>query len=211
MNTNELPYNFPEDTTEIELCGMELTTIPDLSGYKQLKYLNLTENKISKIENLEKLTGLEELLLSKNLIKDFKGLKNCPDLWKIYLDDNEITTLSFDALPEQLEILELTGNKIDTIKTGDNKHNRLRELHLTINPLNHLHGLELFPDLEMISIEGKNLKSISEDTYEFIVKKQLEEKKGSTPFYFFSSGTTTRKSIDQFVKRKKIEIVKNND
>ncbi|XP_072910224.1 leucine-rich repeat-containing protein 72 isoform X3 [Hemitrygon akajei] len=66
------------DVIEIYLAKKRLTEVPDLSRFKQLKYLWLNHNKIKKISSLTMNYCLKELYLQNNLLIDVTDLFNNP-------------------------------------------------------------------------------------------------------------------------------------
>ncbi|XP_051872893.1 leucine-rich repeat-containing protein 72 [Pristis pectinata] len=71
-----------------------LTEVPDLSRFKQLKYLWLNHNKIKKISSLKMNYCLKELYLQNNLLTDLTGtLKHLTSLQILMLHNNWLTKL----------------------------------------------------------------------------------------------------------------------
>ncbi|XP_059828636.1 leucine-rich repeat-containing protein 72 isoform X6 [Hypanus sabinus] len=66
------------DVIELYLAKKRLTEVPDLSRFKQLKYLWLNHNKIKKISSLTMNYCLKELYLQNNLLTDVTDLFNNP-------------------------------------------------------------------------------------------------------------------------------------
>ena len=104
-------------------------------------------------------------------------------------------------------ILGLKNNKIGEIRKTECRHHELSTLSLTGNPLSNLKYVEMLPNLTSIAVEGKEIKTISKPTYDFIREKQSNSQNTDDPFYFFTAHTTTRKKIDSFVKKQSIRIV----
>ncbi|KAI9356534.1 hypothetical protein DFJ73DRAFT_623012 [Zopfochytrium polystomum] len=101
---------------ELQLGGNCVVRIADLGLYRmpQLKVLNLSGNRISKLDGLEHLTNLVELVLDKNHIKMAEQSSFLPliNLKELHIRENRLRTLAhFDCLPN-LQYLMLTGNRI---------------------------------------------------------------------------------------------------
>ncbi|XP_072910226.1 leucine-rich repeat-containing protein 72 isoform X5 [Hemitrygon akajei] len=82
------------DVIEIYLAKKRLTEVPDLSRFKQLKYLWLNHNKIKKISSLTMNYCLKELYLQNNLLIDVTDtLKHLTNLEILMLHNNWLTKL----------------------------------------------------------------------------------------------------------------------
>jgi small GTP-binding protein len=110
-----------------------------------LQSLNLSENQISDIGSLEKLTSLKTLELNnnKNSIIEISSLGKLISLQSLHLSGNQINDLHFLDKQVGLEILDLSKNKINDISFLKNLTG-LKELYLSYNkicdltPLRHL-------------------------------------------------------------------------
>ncbi len=195
-----------ENLESLQLSSNKIKTISGLSTLKALRFLYLINNQIEKIEQFENLNNLEELFLGENKITAVEGLHRCKKLWKIYLNDNQIANLSFDSLPATTNILNLSGNAISEIHEPKTALNQLNTISMRGNPLNTLKYIERLPSIESISIEGKKCKAISLKTYIHIKEKQGSETDENN-FCFFTSNTTTRRDIDEFITSQHIKVV----
>ncbi|XP_078267957.1 slit homolog 3 protein-like isoform X1 [Rhinoraja longicauda] len=114
-----LPKGIPKDATEIYLEGNQLTTFPsELSNFKQLSLLDLSNNSISILSNssFNNMSHLSTLILSYNRLR-------C------------IPVHAFDGL-KSLRLLTLHGNDISTIPNGAfSGLTSLSHLALGANPL----------------------------------------------------------------------------
>lgn len=189
----------------LQLSSNHIEKITGLDALNRLRYLYLINNKIEQIENLENLTELEELFLGENTISSITGLKSCENLWKIYLNDNQIDSLLFDNLPKSISFLNLASNSITEIVQPKIKLKDLQILSLTGNPLHTIRFIENLPNINNFSIEGKKCKAIAFTTYLHI--KERYAHKSADSFQFYTSKTTTRQDIDEFIAREKIEVV----
>lgn len=80
----------------------------------ELRFLNLGENHISKIENLTNCTKLEQLFLYHNAVKKIEGLENCLRLEELNLSCNKIRKVeNIGNMLVNLRILMLSANKIE--------------------------------------------------------------------------------------------------
>jgi leucine-rich repeat-containing protein 49 len=154
------PQEREQNPDKILLDQRGLRHIPLLEGEDKVKYLNLQNNFITKIENIisvpnlnfldlslnqlteismipEKST-LKVLILSKNKISSIKNLQMFPSLDLLDLHDNHLSlpisiNESFGCL-ENLRILNLSNNSIEEIKFDCSLPN-LKELNLRNNKI----------------------------------------------------------------------------
>ena len=113
MDASDAICKCDPDTTTLIARGVQLDAVPAcISRLIALEGLNLSNNKIAKIENLDALGKLEYLDLANNKIGKIEGLDALGNLKILYLDDNKIEKIeNLDALGK-LEYLGLKINKI---------------------------------------------------------------------------------------------------
>ncbi len=78
----------------LDLHGNQITEIRNLRNQKELKVLNLSGNEIKIIDarDLEGLGTLQEMNLRRNQIKRLDGFTETPQLLKLFLSNNDITS-----------------------------------------------------------------------------------------------------------------------
>lgn len=111
-----------------------LKHIPLLEGEEKIKYLNLQNNEIVKIENLVSLPNLTFIDLSMNKIKEVSNLQGVADnLRVLIMSKNQIEHIKYplDAM-KCLDVLDLHENKITKIE-NISKLQSLRVLNLSNN------------------------------------------------------------------------------
>ena len=92
--------------TELNFFGTNLTILPDLSRYINLKKIKCTETQITSLDNLPK--SLKQLNCNDNNIT---SLNNLPEgLKELYCDENKI--ISLDNLPQGLKVLYCKKNPL---------------------------------------------------------------------------------------------------
>ncbi|KAJ3126543.1 Leucine-rich repeat-containing protein 9 [Nowakowskiella sp. JEL0407] len=129
--------NLPQ-LEELYLGYNNISKISELGLYRlpTLKLLYLNGNKILKIDGLEYMSGLVELVLDKNLIKSAEptSFVSMINLKELHIKENRIKTLShFDCLPNLL-YLYLANNRVhDTVEIEKMKLPNLLELSLSAN------------------------------------------------------------------------------
>ncbi|XP_065216977.1 leucine-rich repeat-containing protein 49 [Planococcus citri] len=101
----------------LDLHGNRISEIKDLRSQKELKVLNLAGNEIKSIgiRDLEGLSTLQEMNLRRNQIKKLAGFDETPQLFKLFLSNNDVS--SIDELGglrklRQLKELSLDGNPV---------------------------------------------------------------------------------------------------
>jgi Leucine-rich repeat (LRR) protein len=83
-----------------------------LERCSNLKVLFLHENRISRIDGLDKLVNLEELVLDRNRIKHLESsaLNNMSELQELHLDDNGLRSLAHIEVLTSLRSLSIASN-----------------------------------------------------------------------------------------------------
>jgi hypothetical protein len=94
----------------VDLNGLNVDDISELSKLAKIKSLILFDNNISDITALREMTALTELALSENSISDIEPLKNLTNLVTLELDDNDIADITPLAGLHNLKSLNLSGN-----------------------------------------------------------------------------------------------------
>lgn len=148
-----------KDIIYLDLSNNEISKISGLDNFRNLTYLNLSNNCISKISGLDNNKNLTYLNLRKNKLTEIIGLKNLTKLVELNLSDNCISKISsLDSLLK-LRRLNLDKNKIEHID-GLNSLIRLTDLSLCDNIITSLSGLSQLRDLNSFKIDNSKLKVI---------------------------------------------------
>uniref|UniRef100_H2YGI6 Dynein assembly factor 1, axonemal homolog n=1 Tax=Ciona savignyi TaxID=51511 RepID=H2YGI6_CIOSA len=171
---------------ELWVCECELTKIQGLEKLKRLSKLLLYGNKLEKIENITHLHNLDVLNLSRNNIKVIEGMDGLKWLKELQLGGNSIEVIgtSLQNL-QQLEILNLSGNRISSFKdlTNLTKLPKLKDISLkdALYPNNPVcllcnystHILYHLPNLERLDtfdVSSAQLRELAETT---VLKKKM--------------------------------------
>ena len=142
------------DTTEIDLGGRNLITIPvELKRFKNLEVLNLGNNNLSNPDELreflEALPNLRKLDLEGNLFKTFPIVPDFCVLTHLYLANN-----NFKEIPESLK-------KIQTLHILDMQENSLFNIPEWIEELTELYELDLSDNhIQQLPDSINNLKNL---------------------------------------------------
>ena len=150
--------------------NIEDIEIFDKNIFKQLRFLILEENQITKfgsINCLKTFTELEYLVLSKNKIKEIKSLADIKFDNLSYLSlshnmINDISTLSFSNL-SSIKVLDLSFNQITNINSFEKVNFPiLEDLYLNNNKINDISTLQKtnFQVLKKLDLKNNYIKEI---------------------------------------------------
>jgi Leucine-rich repeat (LRR) protein len=174
----------------------------DLSGLSNLKNFDASENEICDLSTLDDLTSLETLDLSFNdlgcngVSPDFSSLEGAEYLTELYLNDNDLVSISDLAsrsLPLEtlylqnnlltditpisnfttLEVLEVYNNQIVDINNLSGMAN-LTRIDLSQNLIEDFSDLRSIPDMELIDLSENNITFIPDISESWPSLKELD-------------------------------------
>lgn len=138
---------------------------------QSLKFLNISHNKIGKLDNADKLVNLEALDMVQVGLTEFPPfITNPQKIRKLNLSQNQITRFpsNFDKY-QQLEQLQLSRNQITSIPNSIGQLANLKYLTLDNNLIENIpNELANCKNLKMISLRGNK---ISDENRERITKQ----------------------------------------
>ncbi len=138
----------------------DLTTIPkEISEFQYLEHLDLSRNKITKIDHIRPLVKLKKLNFRENTIKQIQNLDTLVDLRELDLSDNEISIIQALYDLRRLEILNLNNNQINKIE-GLDRLKGLVILKLNKNPIEKIENLAELRQLETLMLAKTKIKRI---------------------------------------------------
>ncbi len=161
----------PLDSTEIISDFIGLKIPKGMNKFKKLKRLEIKHTFISKhgkvkttplkIQNLDGMKNLEQLILTDNGIEKIEGLDGLKNLKKLDLSNNQIKEIEGLYALVNLEILKLNRNdEINEVK-GLKNNKKLKELYLNNSSISKLNNINHLKELEFISLmRVKKLKEI---------------------------------------------------
>ena len=124
--------------------------ISNLPNPTSLYYLCLNQNEISNLDNIDKLTNLEELQINYNFIEKIpKNIFNLKQLKTFWACENNISTI--ENIPINLESLWLANNYIENIPENLNKLVNLKQLNLAGNFISDLKDLYIISELKNLN------------------------------------------------------------
>ena len=128
-----------KDIIILEITNCFLSTLENISELPELNFLNLSNNKISSLDQFSKkqFDKLETLVLANNIIESLSPIKDTifPKLKKIDLSDNKISSIAdlvANGSLKELEALYINQNFIKSIDDLENaKFKKIKELQIT--------------------------------------------------------------------------------
>ena len=158
LNNNEL-----QGIKQLTLSE-NLTTFPqkifDLSP--TLEVLDLSNNQLSSLPNLKRLTHLKIAFFSNNLFKEVPdAFLSCENLYMLGLKANQIEFFAENILPLNVTWLILTDNKIKTLPESIGNLSKLQKFALAGNQLSTLpQSMQKCKNLELLRLSANNLTHI---------------------------------------------------
>ena len=95
---------------KVTLQNLNITDMSRIGELKDLTYLNMTNNQISKIEGLDNKSSLYSLNLTSNRIEKIEGLDNLTNLVNLSLTNNRIKDITPISKVSTLKYLDLKQN-----------------------------------------------------------------------------------------------------
>ncbi|XP_011876953.1 PREDICTED: uncharacterized protein LOC105567039 isoform X2 [Vollenhovia emeryi] len=123
MELPDVPKHLQSDIEALDFSGNRMRTLKDdsLTPYKNLGYVYLSDNFITKVEEeaFTQLPYLKVLVLTQNGCDYLpKSLFQLPYLQSLYLDNNRFYDTVFQVnITSPIELLQLAGNKLTKIPT----------------------------------------------------------------------------------------------
>lgn len=136
-----------------------ITKIIETNDFTGIQILNLSGNRIQKIEGFDALTALHTLYLSGNMIQKIEGLQNLMALQILNVNDNMIQKIEGLKNLKILRGLHLSGNRIQKIE-GLNDLIDLEWLFLDDNKIKKIEGLDNLTTLECLHLKKNKIPKI---------------------------------------------------
>lgn len=145
----------PGCTTAIDLRRNNISEM-SMNRAEAVEYLDLSDNRISTINNLENMPNLKVLDLSYNLITDICIPRM--NIEELYLISNDITEISGLDLP-RIKKLDIAVNNISRIENLE-RCCTLEELYLGGNRIKTVEGLESLAMLKVLDLQNNGLEIV---------------------------------------------------
>ncbi|MBD3340132.1 MAG: hypothetical protein GF353_13550 [Candidatus Lokiarchaeota archaeon] len=172
-----------QKSLKILSLSKSITSFPNLTGLKDLRYLDLSKNNLQSVKGIGILPKLEHLYLSENDFSSLESFRNLHsrNLKILDLSKNNITELcSFESILhiKHLEMLNLSNNlicfldkmvfppKLRTINLANNRIKSLKQIPsvpnvlLNNNMINELNIKKRNSCLEMLNLDNNQINSI---------------------------------------------------
>ncbi|KAJ2879672.1 protein phosphatase regulatory subunit Sds22 [Coemansia aciculifera] len=146
--------------TSLDLSFNKIRRIENVSLLMKLSELFFVSNKIQRIENLGTLRMLTNLELGANRIRRIEGLDELVALEQLYLGKNKITKLEGLGKLTRLRVLSIQSNRIVTLE-GLEDLTALEELYLSHNGIELIQGLDNNTRLTILDVTSNRLTALS--------------------------------------------------
>lgn len=183
----DLTQDYEDDTQYIDLIHLKITSLEDLnlSRFTQLESICLRQNLIEslsglktissdKIEELDfydnrinhissevnRFTGIKNLDLSFNKIKNIKNIDKLVELENLYFVQNRIKEIKNVLTLTKLKNLELGGNKLEQLGEELTTLVNLQQLWVGKNKISKFENLHTLHNLKILSIQSNRLTKL---------------------------------------------------
>ncbi|KAJ2788059.1 hypothetical protein GGI15_000234 [Coemansia interrupta] len=129
------------EAASIDLRNKELTHIEGLSECRSLRRLDLSNNRIGSSES-------------------FDGLQNARSLVHVNLANNELDDMSIVKQVPQLNVLNMSGNKLKAISAAVTNCSKLKALILGQNKISRIEHLDKLGDLNTLVVSHNEIKKL---------------------------------------------------
>jgi len=149
-----------KNITRLDLSNNQIDDITEIGKLTNLESLSLTHNKLKDITPISKLKNLERLYIYKNHIEDLKPLSGLNNLKYLTVMINNIEDISPLASLTSLENLSFSFNKVKSLKALSNLKN-LKTLEALRNNITTTKGIEELVNLKTLKLNNNNISDIS--------------------------------------------------
>ncbi|MCJ1229910.1 hypothetical protein MMC12_006581 [Toensbergia leucococca] len=146
--------------TSLDLSFNKIKRVQNVNHLKKLKDLYFVQNKIPRIEGLDGLAGLRNLELAANRIREIENLETLTGLEELWLGKNKITELKNLSPLANLKILSIQSNRLPKI-SGLSDLSTLEELYISHNALTEISGLESNHNLRVLDISNNQITKLA--------------------------------------------------
>ncbi|CAL5992550.1 leucine-rich_repeat domain-containing protein [Hexamita inflata] len=229
INYPEVIFNkAPNQITSLTINNCKLTNIVGIETMKQLKYLNLKDNKIISIEQLKYLTNLKEVIIDSNYILDLEYLTNLnwvceqkvptdTNIQAYLTDTNSILTL--DVFKTQIAPKKVNSAKLQLLKQETDMANKYKS---QVND----NKLEIFSDtvikdikfLDQIALRDYGLGQkyfMDQISVQYLILNSCTNfsfRRAPTQLLYLTlndCNISDLEGLQQFQELKKLELIKN--
>ncbi|CAL6009427.1 leucine-rich_repeat domain-containing protein [Hexamita inflata] len=155
---NRVNYNI----TALVVKSCNLQSIYGIEQMQQLKFLNLSDNRLTDISSLQGLHNLEYLNLEDNQVADISPISELNNLVVLILKykkvnpTDERASLNFEQMPTNLNVLVVKWYYLKSLQ-GIQKLDKLQYLKLTCNQLRDIKQLQYLVSLKTLDLSNNEL------------------------------------------------------
>ncbi|CAL6009419.1 Conserved_hypothetical protein [Hexamita inflata] len=155
---NRVNYNI----TALVVKSCNLQSIYGIEQMQQLKFLNLSDNRLTDISSLQGLHNLEYLNLEDNQVADISPISELNKLvvlimtYKKVNPTDERASLNFELMPTNLNVLVVKWYYLKSLQ-GIHKLDKLQNLNLSYNKLRDIKQLQCLVSLNNLNISNNDL------------------------------------------------------
>ncbi|KAL2780125.1 toll-like receptor 1 precursor, partial [Daubentonia madagascariensis] len=164
------------------------TVFENCGSLTELEILTLQKNQLKELAKIIHMTkemkSLQQLDISQNSLRYDKNEINCfwtKSLLSLNMSSNILTDSIFRCLPPGIEVLDLHGNRIESIPEDVTCLEALQELNVAFNSLTDLPGCGTFSSLSVLIIDHNSVSQPSADFFQSC-QKIRSIKAGNNPF-----------------------------
>ncbi|MCD8402105.1 leucine-rich repeat domain-containing protein [Tenacibaculum finnmarkense] len=151
--------NTAQQITGLNISRNKITKIESFDTLTELSILNLSRNKITKIENIDKLIKLSELHLAINEITKIENIDKLTNLSYLNISGNKITRIENIDKVTKLSILYLHDNKITKIENID-KLTNFSKLSISRNKITKIENIDKLTNLSELDVSENQITKI---------------------------------------------------
>jgi Leucine-rich repeat (LRR) protein len=169
--------------TSVSFLGRSIDRVPGcVKNFKKIRELNLSINKIKKIEHVNNLVTLERLNLGVNKISKIDGLDELKELKNLNLSANQVEKMENLEELKKLEGLHLLNNKITKIE-GLESLERLKVISLSGNHISEIEGIDRLKSLNELWAGRNRIKKMKGLHELALLQKDTRESGKGNPRY----------------------------
>ncbi|CAL6028561.1 leucine-rich_repeat domain-containing protein [Hexamita inflata] len=155
---NRVNYNIT--ALVVESCNLQ--SILGIEQMQQLKFLNLSDNRLTDISSLQGLCNLEYLNLEENQVADISPISDLNKLVILIITYKKVNptdyraSLNFELMPTNLNVLVVKWYNLRSLQ-GIQKLDKLQYLKLTYNQLRDIKQLQYLVSLKTLDLSDNQL------------------------------------------------------
>ena len=134
----------------LELSDNEISKLENLDSLTNLVYFNISTNQISRLEDLDNLKALQQFNISGNLIKKLEGLDNLKNLQQLTITHNKISKL--EGLDNLINLVKFDISNYSYLDINNKKQ--------VWNQISNLEGLDNLEALQQFNISGNLISNL---------------------------------------------------